>query len=86
MTEENKNMEDLSNLSFEDALAQLENIVRELESGRIKLDDAVNAYETAMALKKLCSDKLAAATLKVEKIELNKDGSLSTAPLDNVEA
>ena len=86
MTEENKNMEDLSNLSFEYALAQLENIVRELESGRIKLDDAVNAYEKAMALKKLCSDKLAAATLKVEKIELNKDGSLSTAPLDNVEA
>lgn len=86
MTEENKNMEDLSNLSFEEALAQLENIVRELESGRIKLDDAVNAYEKAMALKKLCSDKLATATLKVEKIELNKDGSLSTTPLDNVEA
>ncbi len=86
MTEENTNSEDLSKLSFEDALAQLENIVRELESGRIKLDDAVNAYEKAMALKKLCSEKLAAATLKVEKIELNKDGSLSTAPLDNVEA
>lgn len=86
MTEENINSEDLSKLSFEDALAQLENIVRELESGRIKLDDAVNAYEKAMALKKLCSEKLAAAALKVEKIELNKDGSLSTAPLDNVEA
>lgn len=83
MAEEKENF---SNLSFEDALAQLENIVRELESGRIKLDDAVNAYEKAMALKKLCSDKLAAATLKVEKIELNKDGSLSTTPLDNVEA
>ena len=86
MAEENKAKEDFSNMSFEDALAQLENIVRELESGRIKLDDAVNAYEKAMALKKLCSDKLAAATLKVEKIELNKDGSLSTTPLDNVEA
>ena len=86
MTEENTNSEDLSKLSFEDALAQLENIVRELESGRIKLDDAVNAYEKAMALKKLCSEQLAAATLQVEKIELNKDGSLSTAPLDNVEA
>ncbi len=86
MTEENKEMEELNNMSFEEALGQLENIVRELESGRIKLDDAVNAYEKAMSLKKLCSDKLAAATLKVEKIELNKDGSLSTAPLDNVEA
>ncbi len=78
--------EDLKNLSFEDALAKLENIVRELESGRIKLDDAVSAYEKAVALKKLCQEKLAAAALKVEKIEIAKDGSLSTAPLDNVEA
>lgn len=78
--------EDLKNLSFEDALARLENIVRELESGRIKLDDAVSAYEKAVALKKLCQEKLAAAALKVEKIEIAKDGSLSTAPLDNVEA
>mgnify|MGYP001139214537 CR=1 FL=1 len=78
--------EDLKNLSFEDALAKLENIVRELESGRIKLDDAVSAYEKAVALKKLCQEKLAAAALKVEKIDIAKDGSLSTAPLDNVEA
>lgn len=78
--------EDLKNLSFEDALAKLENIVRELESGRIKLDDAVSAYEKAVVLKKLCQEKLAAAALKVEKIEIAKDGSLSTAPLDNVEA
>ena len=77
--------EDIANLSFEEALAKLENIVRELESGRIKLDDAVSAYEQAVALKKLCSDKLAAATLKVEKIEIGKDGSLSTVPLEGVE-
>lgn len=83
MTEET---EDLTNLSFEDALAKLENIVRELESGRIKLDDAVNSYEKAVALKKLCQEKLQAATLKVEKIEIAKDGTLSTAPLDNVQA
>lgn len=78
--------EDFSKLSFEDALAKLENIVRELESGRIKLDDAVAAYEKAVALKKLCQEKLAAAALKVEKIEIAKDGTLSTTPLDNVEA
>lgn len=83
MTEET---EDLKNLSFEEALVRLENIVRELESGRIKLDDAVSAYEKAVALKKLCQEKLAAAALKVEKIEIAKDGTLSTAPLDNVEA
>lgn len=78
--------EDFSKLSFEDALAKLENIVRELESGRIKLDDAVAAYEKAVALKKLCQEKLQAAALKVEKIEIAKDGTLSTTPLDNVEA
>lgn len=78
-------IEDLSKLSFEDALAKLENIVRELESGRIKLDDAVSAYEKAVALKKLCQEKLQAAALKVEKIEIAKDGALSTTPLDNVE-
>lgn len=48
------NNEELKDLSFEDALLQLENIVRELESGRIKLDDAVSAYE-----KRLCSNSFA---------------------------
>lgn len=83
MAEKKENIKDLS---FEEALEKLENIVRELESGRIKLDDAVESYEKAMALKKLCQDKLKAATLKVEKIEIAKDGTLSTTPLDNVEA
>lgn len=80
MTESKK--DDLSKLSFEEALIQLENIVRELESGQIKLDDAVSAYERAVALKKLCQDKLNAAALKIEKIEIAKDGTLSTSPLD----
>ncbi len=69
-------------LNFEDALAQLENIVRELESGRIKLDDAVNAYEKAVKLKQLCENKLQAAKLKIEKIELKSDGSVETTPFE----
>ena len=59
---------DLSKISFEEALVQLENIVRELESGKIKLDDAVEVYEKAVALKKFCEDKLKAAQLKIEKM------------------
>lgn len=78
-------IDNIENLSFEEALLQLENIVRELESGRIKLDDAINSYEKAVVLKKLCQEKLQAATLKVEKIEISKDGVMSTTPLDNVE-
>ena len=77
--------DNIKNLSFEEALEKLEVIVQELESGKTKLDDAVSAYEKAVALKKLCQEKLAAATLKVEKIEIKKDGKLSTSPLDNVE-
>ena len=78
-------IDNIENLSFEEALLQLENIVRELESGRIKLDDAISSYEKAVTLKKLCQEKLQAATLKVEKIEISKDGVMSTTPLDNVE-
>ena len=80
-----ENIKDIKNLSFEEALVELENIVRELESGKIKLDDAVEAYEKAVSLKKLCTDKLKAAELKIEKIEINKEGSLSTNIIYDIE-
>ena len=76
---------DLSKLSFEEALVQLESIVRELEGGKIKLDDAVEAYEKATALKKFCEEKLKAAQLKIEKINVSPEGVVSTEPLDKVE-
>ena len=60
--------EDNGELSFEEALSRLEAIVRELEAGRIKLDDAVNAYEQAVGLKNFCEKKLQEAKLKIEKI------------------
>ena len=76
---------DFNKISFEEALAQLESIVRELESGKIKLDDAVSAYEKATALKKFCEDKLKAAQLKVEKINIAPDGSVSIENLEKAE-
>lgn len=76
---------DLSKLSFEEALVQLESIVRELEGGKIKLDDAVEAYEKATALKKFCEEKLKAAQLKIEKINVSPEGVVSIEPLDKVE-
>ena len=77
--------EEIKDISFEDALLQLENIARELEAGRIKLDDAVTAYEKAVALKQFCENKLKAAQLKIEKIQLSPDGELQTVPLDKIE-
>ncbi len=76
---------DFKKITFEDALAQLENIVRELEAGRIKLDDAVEAYEKATALKKFCEEKLKAAQLKIEKITIAPDGTVGSEPLDKIE-
>ena len=77
--------ENLKNMSFEEALEQLDALVRDLEGGRIKLDDAVEAYDKAVGLKKLCEEKLKAAELKVEKIEAAADGTLKTEPLDKIE-
>ena len=76
---------DFSKLSYEDALEQLENIVRDLEGGKIKLDDAVAAYEKATALKNFCEEKLRAAQLKIEKITLSANGEISTEPLDKIQ-
>ena len=76
------NEEELGKLSFEEALQKLEILVRELESGRIKLDDAVADYEQATALKKLCEGKLKAAQLKIEKLEVAGNGELKAVPLD----
>ena len=76
---------EIKDLSFEEALSELENIVRELENGGIKIDDAVKAYDKATKLKQYCMDKLKDATLKVEKIEISKNGDISTTLLDGVE-
>ena len=73
------------NLSFENALEQLEILVRDLEGGRIKLDDAVEAYEKAVALKKFCEEKLKAAHLKIEKIETAVSKEPVLTLLDTIE-
>ena len=62
-------------VSFEEKIIELETIVKELESGEVNLDDAIEKYTTAMKLAKECSDKLNSATEKVNKI-LKENGSL----------
>lgn len=61
--------------TFEEALTNLEKIVKELESGNVDLDSAINKYSEAMNLAKFCSEKLKNATDKVNKI-LTEDGKL----------
>ena len=52
---------DAATMSFEDALAELEQIVRGLEGGQQKLEDAITAYERGATLRKHCEAKLAEA-------------------------
>ena len=61
--------------TFETALQELEVIVKELESGNVDLDKAINKYTEAMKLAKFCSEKLNDATAKVNKI-LTEDDEL----------
>lgn len=73
---------EIANLSFEDALKELEGIVQQLERGQVKLDEAISAYERGALLKRHCEQKLAEAKMKVEKIVLANDGSVSTQPAE----
>ena len=73
---------EVDKLSFEEALAELEQIVRGLESGQQKLEDAINAYERGAALRRHCEAKLAEAEARVAAIVQQADGSLTTRPME----
>jgi len=72
----------VKDMSFEDALGELETIVEKLERGDAPLEDSIKIYERGAALKAHCEGKLKDAQLKVEKIVLKNDGQAGTAPFD----
>ena len=61
--------------TFEEALEELESIVKELEMGNAPLDEAIKKYTLAMNLAKICNEKLDNATKSVNKI-LKENGKL----------
>ena len=69
---------DITKLSFEEALEQLEEIVSKLEDGSINLEESIDEYTRGVHLKNHCETKLKEATLKVEQITIDKDGKFST--------
>ena len=74
---------DIAALSFEDALAQLETIVRGLEEGSGKLDDAIQAYERGAALKRHCEAKLQEARMRVDRVVLGPGGAVAAEPAES---
>jgi len=73
---------DIASLSFEQALAELETIVQELESGQAPLERSIEMYERGARLKAHCESRLEAARLKVEKIVVGPQGAERIEPAD----
>jgi exodeoxyribonuclease VII small subunit len=71
---------DIAAMSFEDALAELEQIVRRLEAGQVKLDEAIQSYERGAQLKRHCEQKLSEAQQRVDRIVIGPEGALSVEP------
>ena len=67
---------------FDEMLTDLENIVRNLESGRIGLEDALKAYQDGMILKKACEEKLANAKEQIDKLIIENNQIIGKEPFD----
>jgi exodeoxyribonuclease VII small subunit len=70
----------IAEMSFEEALAELEQIVRRLESGQVKLDEAIESYERGALLKRHCEHKLNEAQQRVDRIVLGPGGAVTAEP------
>lgn len=71
---------DIAAMSFEDALGELEGIVRRLEGGQVRLDDAIQSYERGAQLKRHCEQKLSEAQQRIDRIVVAPDGAVSAEP------
>lgn len=80
MTQE---MPEIGQMSFEQALAALEDVVRRLEGGEVALDESIDLYERGEKLRKACQARLDAAQERIEKIVTSADGKATgTTPFD----
>ena len=72
-------------LSFEKRLEALEQIVEELESGNLTLDEALERYERGVAAHQECMKTLAAAEKRIEVLLKSEEGEFETRPLSTSE-
>ena len=71
---------DIAAMNFEEALAELEQIVRRLEGGQVRLDEAILFYEPGALLKRHCERKLNEAQQRVDRIVIGADGAITMEP------
>ena len=74
---------DLAEMSFEQALKALEDVVRRLEGGEVPLEESIGLYERGEALRRHCQARLDAAQARIDKIVAGPDGRATGAvPFD----
>lgn len=73
---------DITAMSFEQALAALEDIVQRLEAGNVDLEESIDIYTRGNQLRAHCEAKLATAQARIEKITLSQSGDLSASALE----
>ena len=71
---------DIEKMSFEKAMAELETIVSDLENGSIELEESIEKYQRGIQLKKHCDQKLKEAKMKIDQIEIDKNGNVTEKP------
>ena len=69
--------DDIAALSFEEAMAALEDIVRQLENGSVGLEQSIEFYSRGAMMKRHCEDKLRAASERIDKIVFDENGQVS---------
>lgn len=72
----------VAQMTFEDALAELETIVQKLERGQLDLESSIQAYERGTALRAHCAEKLRQVQLRVEKLTLDREGNPKLQPFE----
>lgn len=73
---------EISKLSFEQALQELDTLVKKLEEGRLPLEEAIASYERGTSLKNHCEAKLREAKLRVDQMTIGTDGIAMLTPFD----
>lgn len=66
--------------SFEEALQQLENVVKKLESPNLPLEESIKLFEEGMRLSGICSEKLEQAQMKIELLQKQASGEMKKVP------
>jgi exodeoxyribonuclease VII small subunit len=78
--------DDITGMTYEAALAELDTLITKLEGGSIALEEAIGAYERGAVLAKHCSDLLERTEQRVKQLVVSANGDIGERPLEIAES